>query len=369
MSDYGIINEGFITKTYDIILSEMISKAQEFFGPEIDLRSTSSLYKFLQIIAYQITVQWESMERYWSATFLKTATGLSLDYHGDDFDLLRKTADYSQGIVTFTTDGTIPLTIPEGTTIQTETNYIFETNNDLTILSGSTGSIAITAQESGSLYNVGSNEITVISPTIAHVLSVTNDSPTTGALDLESDEEFRSRLSNLSRTNWTTDSIKSAIEEISGVREVQIYENYPENHQFTVFIAPILAGTLSSGSAYYDQSFFDIIEQAIEEKRPICVYPVIEEANQISIDISAEIELDASYDFDTIYDNIEERITSYITALRIGENVLYHEIVWAIMEEPGVTKSQNITINGSSSDYTIASDEIASFRILIMSSI
>jgi len=364
---YGVTSEGFSTKPYDVILTSMIAKAREYYGEGIDLRPTASLYKFFQVVAYEISEQWTAAERYWSSIFIKTATGQSLDYKAEELGLERQIDTYASGTVTFTiSSGTAPVTIPESSTVRTLNYIYYNTDEELIISSGTEGLITVTAQEVGSNGNVNDDEVIVIDPTIASVDSVTNDFAITGGYDAETDDELRSRVLNLPFTNWSSDRLETEINAISGIRKARITENYPSEYYFTCSVAPEVTGAMASGSEEYNQRLYDTVVDTLEETRPICSQYILTEVTPILVTIEADLTTSTLFNSTTGEANISSRISAYINSLNVDEDVLYSEIVWAIMEETGVTDVSNVLLNGVlATDITIASSEIAYLNTVI----
>ncbi|MHA1368161.1 MAG: baseplate J/gp47 family protein [Promethearchaeota archaeon] len=364
MTDYGISDDGFLIKSYDVILAEMIARAQEYFGENVDLRPTSSLYKFIQVVAYEISTQWEAMEAYWSSSFLKTATGSPLDYLCSDLGIEREQPAAATGFVTFTLSSGAPTTeVPVGSTVRTSNYIYFSTDIEVNISSGS-ATVPVTAVETGSNGNVAEGSINVIDPEITNIESVINNSATTGGLDLETDVSLRRRGLNIRRFNYTASKILADVEEVSGIRQAKIIENYPTEYQFTLYVAPDVAGSLSSGSEYYSQALYDSIEDAVNNARPVCSEIIIDEVTPVSVEIEAEMMIKAGVDVSTITNGISDRINSYISSLEIGDTVYLSQISWCFTEDNSVIDVYSIKLNGVESNLNLSPDEIATFGSL-----
>src|SRR5262245_33459664 len=75
MDTYGVTPAGFVVKPFAEILGQKAARAREMFGEDIDLRSTSSLRKILDVAAAEDHELWKGAERLFYAMFLSTATG------------------------------------------------------------------------------------------------------------------------------------------------------------------------------------------------------------------------------------------------------------------------------------------------------
>lgn len=117
MSEYGITSIGFVKKSFISILNDKIEKARLYFGKSIDLRPTSTLYKWLQLQALEEANLWELAEQYWNSMYITTANGVPLELLGEDRGLYKQEPQFAIGIVTFT--GTNYVLIPIGVIVST----------------------------------------------------------------------------------------------------------------------------------------------------------------------------------------------------------------------------------------------------------
>jgi uncharacterized phage protein gp47/JayE len=132
-----------------------------------------------------------------AAMFVAFAWGTYLDYHGETLGLTRKAATLASGSVTFTgTNGTV---VPAGTTVSTQAAtadgepLAFTTDASVTVASG-TATVSATAVELGAASNVLVGQVVQVATEVSGITGVTNLAPFTGGTDVETDEDFRSRL-------------------------------------------------------------------------------------------------------------------------------------------------------------------------------
>jgi len=128
--------------------------------------------------------------------------GTELDDYAANFQVVRGPAEIATGQATFSASAvaTAAILIPVGTRVATlstatQASVFFKTTADATIFPGqSTVTVDIEAEASGAEGNVGSGTVVVINTAILGISSVTNQNPTTGGSDGESDEDFRDRI-------------------------------------------------------------------------------------------------------------------------------------------------------------------------------
>lgn len=101
MADFGVTQDGFTIKGFDVILGENLDRARQMFGNNVDVTATSAICKILEVAAAQDAELWQHMEDLYYSNFVSTAFGDALDTLGDDLGLPRGNM-FSQGEVTFT---------------------------------------------------------------------------------------------------------------------------------------------------------------------------------------------------------------------------------------------------------------------------
>src|SRR5216683_5560620 len=122
MAGFGVTNEGFNLKGFDVILSECRDRASQMFGPTIDLTATSPLRKLLEVTSAEDAELWKRMEDLYYSNFASTALGDNLDLLGQDVGLTRQFL-FSEGEVKFSLSNAAPgrtYVIPEGTVVVTD---------------------------------------------------------------------------------------------------------------------------------------------------------------------------------------------------------------------------------------------------------
>ncbi len=156
MSDFGITPTGFVLKPLQAILNDKAALAQAVFGDDIDLRSTSSLRKILDISSAADLDLWKLAESLYYSSFLSTASGNALDLLGDDLGVPRDFLN-AQATVQLTlqlppasqTPGRV-YNIPSGTVVETDPIVLgTAATGTAAIASGSVTGVTISTGGSG----------------------------------------------------------------------------------------------------------------------------------------------------------------------------------------------------------------------------
>ena len=378
----GLSEEGFNRRSREEIQSDMMSRASNLFGENVNLAENSPLGLFIRLLSYPLALIWFTMEKVYNSAFVDTATGQSLDYVAKYIGITRREASKAVGTVEFTgDDGT---TIPEGFLLETADPVIeFETTESVTI-SGGTAEADIQAVEAGIESNVSSNTITEIVNPIAGLDSVTNPSETTGGQDRETDAELRQRYEeSVARGGASTiDSIRASLLELDGVIDAIVEQN---NTMDTVDDRP----PKSIESFVYGGTDEDIAETIFDTKAGgIQAYGDVELQVEDSmgtdhtiaftrpdfIDVYVEADITTNGDFPTGgEDEVKTEIIKYIggtdtdlveyDGLTLGEDVIRTKIIAAIHNIDGIT-DVDLQIGDSetslaTSNITIGAKEVA----------
>ena len=89
---------------------------------------------------------------------------------------------------------------------------------------------------------------------------------------------------------------------------------------------------------------------------PICIQPIVSEADEVLIDVKAVIWIQALASFNTVRAAIVTRIESYLENLTIGQNVVYSKMFCAIQDCDYVENTKNMYIKLSTEDDWIQTD-------------
>src|SRR6266566_3689397 len=208
--EYGVTSAGFVTKPLATILEEAFERAQQAFGQDVDLRSSSPLRKVLELCAAEDALLWMRLEDSYYANFISTAVGRQLDHLGTDLGLERRFG-YGTGSVTLTLGGEPQpgciYVLPLGTVLQTTVGTQFRTTGRVALSTQTPANdVDAVALRRGPAGDVRPSEIDRINaeylrrfvhfpPAGGNVtVSVQNQAAFTGGDGLEDDTAFRRRL-------------------------------------------------------------------------------------------------------------------------------------------------------------------------------
>ena len=326
---FGVTPSGFVAKRYKDIIEEKKKYAIQYFGTDVDLNPYSPLMKFMEVIAFEEALLWEALEAAYYSAYIDFASGASLDHIAAIMGIYRNPAEPARGTITVT--GTPGTTIPEEWIVESVGGVQFKTTEEKQIEDDGDVEIPIEAVEAGTDGNLEAGTITVITQPISGVESITNESATTGGLDIESDISLRYRCKTALSVagKGTVSSIVAAVQAVSGVESVSYSEDLV-NHTLSLVVA----------GNFEDQDVID----AIEETRPAGIQVTWTRPAEIEIYVDCTIILSDNAPSDTL-DNVAAAIDSYINNLGAGNDVLYFGIVDVVMDVDGVEDIQDLQVS------------------------
>lgn len=299
--------------------------------------------------------------------FLDSATGTSLDrLLFDRYGLSRKVAGNALGSVAFSSLVPVPasFTIPSGTKLQSTSGINYETVGNYLFPAGSTGPLYVSVRSllAGADQQAKIGTITRVTGQIEGlpagvVLTVTNPVATAGAVDAESDAEFRER----GRAFFTTvqRATLSAIEQgaltVPGVVRAKAYELLDPQGAPAKLVSLIIADQFTDVLADYaavpptyeaqSKVLAESVFQALNDYRPAGVFVQVQLAQTILQPISLSLSFSAGVTIDTVATNARAAVVSYINNLNPGENLSRSDLVRILKGVTGLIVTEQDLIN------------------------
>jgi hypothetical protein len=396
--DFGLTENGFFPKPMARLLAEKLALARELFGDDLDLTSGSTIRKLLEISALEDARQWAALASAFDNSYVSTAIGDALSRLGEELGLSRPFLE-ATGAVTLLLAGDLPqgqdeLTIARGSRLLTEGGHHVATDEAVTLSpSNPERELAVTAFYPGPQHNLDPAvevdggfpqriaRFNFDDPALQGLLAanqaagvelvqVIHGQPLTGGELRWPDERYRRLLLQAPRSVWTIDAIRVATSLVPGVRQVQIHDewggldinqsifgnfNFIERvfsserevaspYYFTVLVAP------TPGAFWPGPHGLQVaVSSAIEDLRPIGIFPRIELADEVGIGVDAKLvvkglplpsgsreTINGSVAAQELKARLLNRIREYVDNIPFGEPVRAARINQALLSEPGI---------------------------------
>jgi hypothetical protein len=404
---YGLTPAGFVAKPFARLLAEKLALAQSLFDTGVDLTSGSAIRKLLEISALEDARQWAALAATYNNCFVSSAAADALSRLGKELGLprpfleatgtvrLKLKADPAPGFPQLTIPRGARMSSPGGHQVATaETVVLSATNKERDVavaafIPGPEHNLNPALADSSGAFPQKLDRFDRADATLAQLVDaetaagaqlveIQHTKPLTGGELQWPDARYRELLLRAPRSVWSVGAIETAVSLVPGVRQVNVRDplggldinqsifgnfNFIERlfgterdlaspYYFSVLVAPTPAAIWDGPDGLQVA-----VGNAIEDLRPIGIFPQIVKAEQVGIGIRADLvteglplpsgnaaTVNSSSAAVALKQRLLARVGRYVETLRFGEPVRAAEIVWAIMNEPGVADVQNLRL-------------------------
>ncbi len=352
----AMTNAGFKRPIYAEILQTQLARAQELFGVDTDVSEQSALGKFIRLGVYDLSVLYEDMEEVYLSRFPHMATGVHLDRLTPFAGLRRNNAAAAVHRVQFS--GQAGSVVSFGTLISTPLGVSFRTEQEATLDETGHALCNASCTELGTVGNVSSDAICVLSQPQAGVLRVLGLSLEQAGQDVESDDSLRRRFDEavLGTACSTADAVRGAVLRVPGVRACIVTENDTSADSATLPAHSFMCHVLESGASDTE------IAHAIYEKKPLGVRCHGEVETEIlgadgemhtlrfSRVAKKELHARATLHTNTYFpqngiDMIKSLLSDYVCARMPGEDLSQTSLYTVLYGVPGVTEAVALALS------------------------
>lgn len=345
----------FTVKSFDEILADMVTYIVANSSKITDITPGSVIRSFCEASAL-------SIEELYVAVYLGYRRYLD-NVQETVFDFERKSGTKATADVVFSRNAANgEVTIPIGTRVKTQSGLKFLTTEVATIAAGATASnsVEVQAEKTGTAYNVSATSINIIEDTISGVDSVTNALTATGGVDEESTISYKKRfqdyIEGLGRCNLA--GLSAGALSVEGITSVSVVELFPPvaNVNVDLYVDDGSASGISSELLTYVQSVVD--GDGTESNpgyRAAGVNVVVKSPGVVTQDIDLTVSVIAGIDTTQLETDAVDALTQYVNTLGIGADIIYNELIAAVMGVYGVA---DVSISTPSANVTIADTQV-----------
>lgn len=309
-----------------------------------------------EAFALETALLQQAIKAAYDTGFVDTATGGALDQVVAILGLIRRSAQYATGEVTFTRAAGVigDIEIRAGTRLRTATDppRLFETTAAKTLRDGQLSvAVPIRATMAGPDGIAQPGEITVMARPIAGIASVINPEGTAQGQAAETDEELRARAKQAIEQagRATPAAIRSALLGVPDVRSVELREDFlhePGQVQLTVDCAESAVGEVLAALEANRAAGVRFVHNLIQPEE------AGGEVTVTLIAIPAEVRLWVSLSdprapqemVARILAATREVVSAYLNGLKVGETLAYNKLVSLAMGVAGVADVAELRI-------------------------
>lgn len=294
------------------------------------------------------------------------ADGKILDYHGQNRGLARKPAVKAVGTVLFT--GKDGIEIAKGTKVtttaidNTDSVVIFETVESVTIASG-VAVVDVRAVSAGIEGNVAAGRIDRLDVPDEDVESVTNEEPTYGGLDEETDDDYRQRLVDADDAHGVSyigsvSDYKRWAMSINGVGNAIVTPSDDGSGLVTIVVTDVDGNAASEDICEDVYNYIMRPDNPLERLAPINTILSVVSPSTSKVTISANVLLDGTVTKDGVISKFVEALNAYYPEAVEEGYIRYNKVAAILINVGGVDDFSNLTINGGTENIIVTSDEL-----------
>lgn len=270
--------------------------------------------------------------------------------------IVRKEATKATVQLTITGNGLIKA----GSLFETPLGIQFETLESL-LLNNNTDTVPAQAVTPGSSGNVPAGSITEMPVTIQGVTAVTNEDPSAGGYNMESDADLWDRYIMALQEPPTSGNIyhyKQWALEVTGVGGAKVYPLWNGANTVQVVIIDSNGEPASEALVEAVQNHIDPgITGRGEGEAPTGAYCTVTAATALTLNL--ELTLLGNYP-DTLEGDIKDSVKAYLQSIAFEQNyVSYAKIANAISDTEGLIDYMNLTVNGDVKNIEVPDKSVA----------
>lgn len=354
-SDFGLHKRGFVAPTYEEVLDSVMDDFQQRFGTDIVLTSNSNFGIIARLIAWRETLLIQELQKTYYSAYISTATESSLDRLGTNLDLPRKVATPSFADIEIKTEE--EYLIQAGEQFETADGVLFDLIKDVVTSKNPDGTYTgigtVQSVDTGAYNNVLPDTINIMYNPDENIISVTNPEKAAGGQDYEDDATYRARLimENVAKPGPSAAGIKSALMNLSGVRQVNVVENpNAEANQYGDPPYSVHIYVLGGKEQDIAQCLVDHVAAGITMAgtKQITVPDNTGTPQTVSFDFAkdkpiyatVQIRTNEEWNADEGVQDVKQAISDYVNNLLMGQEVYLTKIYPSIYSIPGVGEAK-----------------------------
>jgi uncharacterized phage protein gp47/JayE len=359
-------------QTFTTIVQEMAATLQGTAVQLVDLTVGSVLRALLEACAsVALWLQWLILQVL-ALTRAATSIGSDLDSWMADFSLVRLPATSAVGRVTFSRyTTTLQATVPVGTVLRVTQGlqtFLVTANTSNPYWNGSAGytlpaglasaELPVAASQSGTVGNVQSGAIGLLASPIPGIDTISNENPTIGGSDAESDTAFRSRFQLYinSRSLATLSAVLSALAGLQQGLRYAVLENQTLAGitQVGTFCVIVDDGTGNPAQALLTEA-----QAAVNAVRPVGSIFTVNRPIVLPVVVNVVLETSNSLTHAAVAALVQQNIMTWIAALPIAGLLAISKIESiAHTTDPSVLSVTSALINNAANDVLAPANSV-----------
>ena len=295
-------------KTRTKILAEMVEWSRNNNSSITNFNKGGVARAIFNAIAAQLAQLYYNMHQVFRSARIMFANGDDLEIAVAPRSMKRRGASFSTVPVNFS--GTAATSIPLGSKVGTTSGSEYATVGSASI--GSNGKVTISCQAitAGSASMIKAGEISVIVDVISGLTTVSNDTPSVGGFDQESDELLRNRA--ITQLATLSQGIEASYEAWAQESHDELIRAKPQINHPQYSEKTVIVHCLRNNGGIFTDTQLNAMAAYIQFKAPLGVVIRCLNMQWALVNISAEIVMYLGYDVASVRANIIENLQLYL---------------------------------------------------------
>ncbi|AFM02385.1 putative phage Mu protein gp47-like protein [Desulfitobacterium dehalogenans ATCC 51507] len=327
---------------------------------QVDVREGSYTNNLVSPTALAIWKLYDSLNALIPMVYVDETSGVYIDKKAANYGITRKSGTKASAVLHFTgVDGKV---VPKGAVFLTGDGLEFVIESAVTLTAGAASTTAIAA-EAGEAYNVLSGSITQQIVSISGLTGVTNEAAV-GGTDPESDKSLVERLYAYLRKPATSGNVYHyeqwalAVDGVGGVKVAPLW-----NGPGTVKVLIV-----NPAKAPVDQEVVTRCADHIDQNRPIGATVTVESASALTINVEATITIESTTTKSAVKEAFANSLNAYLQSIAFEKyELIYNRLAFMLLDIEGVIDYADLTVNGGTSNITIAANEVPVAGMVVIS--
>ena len=315
----------------------------------------------LRSVAIEMANETEDFDNQLNTRLIDTATGVNLEICGNDKGKSIIEATYAVGAVKITgINGTF---IPKGILLVNNTNnIIYETIEEKEITNVST-TVMVIATTPGSIGNCPAGQINAFKEIYPGLTVVTNEIEVTGAIDRETDNEYRSRLINYinkPQISWN----KYVFEE-----EAKVIKEVDKSKCIPIGGGQVKLIITQKDTVIATSEVKTKVHNYINNKILSDIDLIVDSVETFEIELSIEAVINQDYNIENSKDEIKVALNTFFFNKVFETRILYFDIANQILNCKSIDKLSDLKINGIKDDLLLNENQLAIIKTITIGGI
>ncbi|PRR85949.1 Baseplate J-like protein [Clostridium luticellarii] len=352
----------FLNEDVDTIHKRMLDRAPS----DINIIEGDLFWSLTRPVAEEEYRHRQLMAAFIKLVYLQSSYSGYLDLIGAQIGVIRKDAIKSKDTIKIKgKQGTVLESGKMAATVSSESNQSveFQFLETKTIDDTGIAEIQVECTQSGTIGNVKANTITILTTPINGVQSVTNDHDFTNGTDVESDDDYKTRILEKLQTPATSGNkyqYRNWAKEVTGVGDAKPFPLWDGPGTVKVVI---INSNKRAADAELVQKVKDYIDPQPEGhgegQAPIGATLTVVSAVEKAIDITAKVVLANGYTIQQVQDNFNTNMQKYLSDQAFNSTYIsYAKVGGILLSTDGVVDYNSLTLNGGTVNVALADEEI-----------